>query len=241
VIIARALALVGNAWGMACALYIAQFRFRSDQPSEPLSGGLANTAFAAAYVGPFVVALLAQALPPAYRAAAWFAVALLALALSVSAFSGVTLLIVPAVPVLLLAALITALAGPSGAARPTDARRSSRLPVWGAPLVAAGVVALGVAAWSLPVLGEESRCGPLIRSADGRTTWQPTQPGPAVQRLPGGGGQASAGGSVTIDAANRGQVGFSCGGWTPPYKSVLSLALWIVPVAALLAVRRAVG
>ena len=40
-----------------------------------------------------------------------------------------------------------------------------------------GVIALGVAAWSLPVLGEESRCGPLVRSANGQTTWQPTQPG----------------------------------------------------------------
>jgi hypothetical protein len=235
---ARLLALLGSAWGLACALYIAQFRFRSDQANEPLSGGLANTAFAAAYVGPFALALLAQALPPAYRAAVWAAVALLALALSVSAFSGVTLLLVPAVPVLLLAALIAALAGPrvSGIAA-----RASKLPWWGAPLAAAGVIALGVAAWSLPVLGEESRCGPLVRGADGRTTWQPTQRGPTVERLPGGGGQASASGSVTVDAANRGQVGFSCGGWTPPYKSAVSLALWTVPVAGLLAVRRGVG
>ena len=42
---ARLLAALGSAWGLACALYIAQFRFRSDQANEPLSGGLANTAF----------------------------------------------------------------------------------------------------------------------------------------------------------------------------------------------------
>ena len=101
---ARRLALGGALWGVAASMVLGGFLFAGEEPrtGETLTGDAAQLFL---YLAPFILSLLALRLEePACRAGLWGGCGLLALIASFTSFSGVTLLLLPAGVLLLVAA-----------------------------------------------------------------------------------------------------------------------------------------
>lgn len=111
-------AWVGGAWALAAGLMLGGLRFAFSEPPLRRAEALGDLAFTLALTLPFLLAILATRWPNAVaRAAVWSLATLAALAGSLVAFSGISLVMLPAAPVLAIAAVRSLLrAGPRGAA-----------------------------------------------------------------------------------------------------------------------------
>ena len=228
----RVLALLGSVWGLVGALVLSGIRFVNS--SEPERDALGAVAFTLVYGMPFVLALAAVFWKNAAQTAAvWLAGGILALLESFSAFSGVSLILLPAAPLLILAAIFSA------ARAMSEYGLASALPVLP---VSIGLIGVGIAAFlALIALTSDPGCWVLMRYADGHEAWQFASPDVA---------------SITVINESSGQQGFGSGTLTPPgtvpgavstlcssdiispIESVVSVGLWAVAAVALFAVRR---
>lgn len=155
----RSLALAGGLWGAASAIFLGGLRFAlGDEPrtGEEIPGDIA---FLLVYLMPFGLSLVALRLnSPVPQVAIWLAGAILGILASLSSFSGVTLILLPAVFLLLLAAW-----------------RTSRSPefrmAWPIFAVVSGVVVVGILSFLLLFTQEDSRCWVLVRSG-GQEVWE---------------------------------------------------------------------
>ncbi len=156
----RSLALIGGGWGVVCALALGSLRFVLPAPPERQAQIVGSIALLAAYLLPFVLALLAlRWRRVAHQAMAWSAAALAALLASFSAFSGVSLIFLPAALLLGLAALRAVWeAGPR------------QMPV--ALLLGVMLAAINTGAFLTLFWHEDGRCWASIREADGSQRWQ---------------------------------------------------------------------
>jgi hypothetical protein len=154
-----ALALIGGLWGLVAAVTLASLRTAlSDQPFP--SGVPGDLVFGAVYMAPFALVLIALRWgSPAQRVSAWGAGSVLAVMASVTAFSGVSLILLPAAPFLVLATLRT-IRG--------QAVRQSALAI-GFALV---LVVLNAGAFRVLFLTQDGVCWQRVRAADGQESWQ---------------------------------------------------------------------
>src|SRR5689334_6457753 len=149
----RLLALIGGLWGVIGAVILATIRVvLGASNGAPLPGSLpADIVFGLVYLLPFGLALAAlRGATPTQRAIAWLSAGALAIVLSFTAFSGVSLIFLPAAPVLLLAGMR---ALPGG-----DARRIAL--VAGVAIVLA---ALEIGAFRALFLQEDGACWQQVR------------------------------------------------------------------------------
>jgi hypothetical protein len=101
---ANRLALVGGIAGVAVVTWIMRLRVSNDDMPTSLETVLGHLAFAVVYAAPFVLAEWARRWRGSeLRTAAWAAGALVAAGLSLTAFSGVTLVLLPTAALLALA------------------------------------------------------------------------------------------------------------------------------------------
>lgn len=156
---ARSLALAGGLWGAASAIFLGGLRFaRGGEPrtAEQLPG---DVAFLMVYLAPFALSLIALRLnSPAPQGAIWGAGGILGFLASFTAFSGVTLLLLPAALLLLLAAVYSY--------RQTGARPF--LAVFGPAI---GLISAGIVAFLVLYSQPDPRCWVLV-SAGGREHWE---------------------------------------------------------------------
>jgi hypothetical protein len=155
-------ALIGGAWGLVGALALAALRtVLSMLWGVPFPFNLPGDAvFGALYVMPFALTLAALWWgSPAQRAAAWAAGTILAVMVSFTAFSGVSLIFLPAAPLLLLATLRTI--------RGRAVRQSAL--AMGFALV---LVLLNAGAFGALFLTQDGVCWQRVRAADGQESWQ---------------------------------------------------------------------
>lgn len=104
------IAFVGGGWGLASAVFLGGLR-AANHHGAPWTPELVlgNLAFTAVYAAPFLLAVWARRWESqAGRASAWAAGALLAAAGSITAFSGVSLVVLPSALVLSIAAAVQA-------------------------------------------------------------------------------------------------------------------------------------
>ncbi|MEK7326327.1 MAG: hypothetical protein AAB217_13825 [Chloroflexota bacterium] len=156
----RIFGLTGGIWGLVAGLALGGLRFALSE--TPLRGAewIGDLAFLAVYVAPFALALIALRWKnPAHRAMAWMAGSTLALLGAFTAFSGVSLVFLPATVLLGIAAL---------QAIASTALRNIAVVF----IVATGVIALNAGALFVLFAREDPQCWELIRSADGRQEWQ---------------------------------------------------------------------
>lgn len=152
-------ALVGGLWGLACAVILLSVRIILSQ--EPLvSKVLGSLIFGAVYMLPFALVLSALRWGnPTQRIASWMAAGVLAVLGSVTAFSGITLIFLPAAPLLLIAA-VRAISG--------NTIRHIALGVG----LAALMILLNASAFRVLFLQQDGVCWQKVRSADGREHWE---------------------------------------------------------------------
>ena len=159
----RTLARFAALWGIAGAVGLGSLRASlNDPPAQRETVG--NVAFAVAFLAPFAVAFAARWVErDRFRAAIWLGTGALGLLLSVTAFSGVSLLFLPSGVLLLVAARN---AHAAGSAAETGER------VWPAVPVAPWLVGVGVVAFVLLLAREDPRCAAQVRTADGSLVWE---------------------------------------------------------------------
>lgn len=191
-------AAIGGGWGAACALVMGGLRFVNSAPPQRWAELVGDTAFLAAYLVPFLVALLAiRWRSPGARAAVWAAVGVLAFLASFTAFSGISLIFLPASPPLALAAVRALSAIGLG--------KSLR-----ALGLAVALIAMTTGAFLVLFVREDPRCWQLVRSAGGQERWLP----------------APYGASGTLSATGVGPVAAVCGSdIISPAEGALSLGL----------------
>lgn len=153
--------LLGGMWGIVAAIALGGLRFALSEPPLRSAELIGDIAFLAVYVAPFALALLALRWKnSAHRATAWIAGSTLALWGAFTAFSGISLVFLPAAVLLGIAALRTIVVA--------TALRDVAV----ALILTTGLIALNAGAWLVLFSREDPLCWELIRSADGRTEWQ---------------------------------------------------------------------
>lgn len=155
----QSLALIGGLGGLGCGLLLMSLRIILS--SEPLrSMLLGDLIFGAVYVLPFALALIALRWGnPTQRIASWMAAGVLAVLGSVTAFSGITLIFLPAAPLLLIAAV---------RAIPGNRVRHIAFGVGLAVLM----IFLNASAFRVLFLQQDGVCWQKVRSEDGREVWE---------------------------------------------------------------------
>ncbi|MFI0609791.1 MAG: hypothetical protein ACH37Z_18095 [Anaerolineae bacterium] len=108
----RRLAWIGVILGVGAALFLGSIRVVNEELPWSAEMVFGEVAFTTVYLAPFALSLWAYRWPsdPA-RIAAWAGAALLALAGSVTAFSGVSFVLLPAAALLTSAAIVASLGG----------------------------------------------------------------------------------------------------------------------------------
>lgn len=155
------LAIAGAIVGLAGGLFLGGLRVANSEAPQLRAEWAGNLVFTLVYLAPFVLSLVAlRWRKPLWRAAVWGAAAILAVLGVYTAFSGVTLVLLPAALLLAPAALAALARTPAGR--------------WPATLlIATALVALISGAWLLLITGaEQGRCWELVRGPQGETTWQ---------------------------------------------------------------------
>lgn len=154
------LAGAGVAMGLAGGLFLGALRLSNSEAPLSRVEWAGNLAFTLSYLAPYLLGLVAFRWPSAWRAAAWGAAAVLSLLGAFTAFSGVSLVLLPAAILLAPAALMSLLQSPA-----------HKLP--GALLLSGTVVALVTGAFlSLFMGADDGRCWELVRQPDGASVWQ---------------------------------------------------------------------
>ena len=237
-LIARLLALLGGIWGLICALALSAIRFAN--ASTPERDVIGTAAFTLVYAAPFILALLALRWKSAtLPAAVWLAGAVLAYLASWTAFSGIGLIFLPAAPLLLfVAALSAAQAIQTWGVRPV-------LPILPASL---GLIAVGIASFMVLItLTSDPRCWVLMRYADGHAAWQIAPPEVAsITVITGPNGQQAFGsGRMPPTSANGSRstapeiISSQCASdIISPIEAGISMAMWIVAGMGLIALQR---
>lgn len=232
---ARVPVAIAGVAGAVFAVALAGLRAASSEGALDAETVLGDFAFGVVYVMPFALSLWALGWKnAAQQAAVWLAAGVLALLESFSAFSGLSLVLLPTVPLLIVGALLAGIqALAAGQAR-------SLLPV--IP-VAGALVALGVGSFlALITLITDPRCWVLNNYPDGRTIWE-ADPSAyiVVENLPGGGQLSSGGGSVVGGPTVNGVQALSStctSDIISAPESAAGLGLWAIAVAGLEMFRR---
>ena len=155
----RGLARAGALWGLVFVLLLTTIRLVADDKPEQ-DQPLGNLALVVVYSAPFVLALLALLLRrPVQRAALLLAAGVLVFFLGFTAFSGISLVLLPAALLLQLAAWRAYMA----------AKGQTTWPIL--PL-ALGVVAVGIAAFVVLFANDDPRCWALVRLPGGEEVWE---------------------------------------------------------------------
>lgn len=155
------LAVAGAVVGLAGGLFLGGLRVANSEAPQLQAEWAGNLAFTLVYLTPFILSLVIfRWRIPVWRAAVWGAAAALALLGAFTAFSGVSLVLLPAAVLLAPAALATFVQVPSR--------------LWPATiLIAVVLVALVTGAFLVLVTGaEDGRCWELVRGPEGETAWQ---------------------------------------------------------------------
>lgn len=155
------LVIAGSVVGLVGGLFLGGLRVANSEAPQLRAEWAGNVVFTLIYVAPFALSLVAlRWRSPLWRAAVWGAAAVLAVLGVYTAFSGVTLVLLPAALLLAPPALAALAQTPAGR--------------WPATLlIAAALVALISGAWLLLITGaEQGRCWELVRGPQGQTTWQ---------------------------------------------------------------------
>jgi hypothetical protein len=228
----RVLALLGSFWGLVGALALSGIRFTNS--SEPERDALSTVAFTAVYGMPFVLALAAVLWKSVVqRTAVWLAGGILALLESFTAFSGVSLIFLPAAPLLILAAIF------SGARVIRDGGLSSAAPVLPVSL---GLLGVGIAAFlALIAFTSDPGCWVLIRYPDDHEAWQVAPPDAASIVVIDGSNGTQGSGSVSVSPPGtlpRVESTRCTGDVISPIESSVSLAVWVLAVVGLILFRR---
>lgn len=153
-------AMIGGLWGLMSAFIMGGLRVAQSATPQLQAEWIGDVAFLAVYLAPFVLALLAlRWKKPAHQAFAWSTGGILAVLATATAFSGVSLVFLPAGFLL------------AGAALPALRRvgRDQTLPIL---LVTITLVALGIGAWQALIADDSGRCWALTRSSDGTENWE---------------------------------------------------------------------
>lgn len=154
------LAVAGAVVGLASGLFLGGLRLANSEVPQLRAEWLGNLVFTLVYLFPFGLSLMALRWPAVWRAAVWGAAASLAVLGVFTAFSGVTLVLLPAA-VLLAPAALAAFAQTS----------PRRWPV--GVLVAVVLAALISGAWLALITGaDDGRCWELVQGAAGGSAWQ---------------------------------------------------------------------
>ncbi len=154
------LAAAGAAVGLAGGLLLGGLRVVNSEAPQLLIEWVGNLVFTVIYLTPFALSLLALRARPARRGAVWAGAAILALLGAFSAFSGVSLVLLPAAALLAPAALAALFRRSSGG--------------WlKALLVTATLVGLVGGAWLVLTTGsDDGRCWELVRGQRGESVWR---------------------------------------------------------------------
>lgn len=154
------LAIAGAAIGIAGSLLLGGLRVANSQPPQARVEWAGNLVFTLVYLTPFALSLLALRARWAWRGSVWAGAAVLAILGAYTAFSGVSLVLLPA----------AALLAPAAVAAWIHAR-PRRLPA--GALLATILVGLVAGAWLVLISGpEDGRCWELVRGPGGETTWR---------------------------------------------------------------------
>jgi signal transduction histidine kinase len=155
------LALAGALVGLAGGLFLGGLRLLNSETPQLRAEWAGDLVFTLIYLAPFILSLVAFRWPkPVWRAAVWGAATILALLGAVTAFSGVSLVLLPAALLLAPAALATLAQAPPR--------------LWPATiLIAAALVVLVAGAFFLLMAGpEDGRCWELVREPGGEAAWR---------------------------------------------------------------------
>jgi hypothetical protein len=146
---------------LAGGLFLGGLRVANSEAPQLRAEWAGNVAFTLIYLAPFVLSLLVfRRRRPLWRAAVWAAAGALAAGGIYTAFSGVTLVLLPAALLLTPAAVATLMRAPA-----------QRWPA--AILISAALVALVSGAFLLLITGPgDGRCWELVRGPQGETAWQ---------------------------------------------------------------------
>jgi hypothetical protein len=158
---ARTLALLGSSAGLAGGLFLGGIRVANSEGPLWRVAWPGSLAFAVVYAAPFFLSLLVWWRGArAQQTAVWAAAAFLGVAGFFTAFSGVTVVLLPGAILLALAALLTLPSLPGRA-----------LP--GVFLLAALLALILGGAWfALFSRADAGLCWEQVRAADGSTTWR---------------------------------------------------------------------
>jgi hypothetical protein len=228
----RLLALLGGIWGLVCAVALSAIRFAN--ASAPERDAIGTAAFTLVYAAPFILALLALLWKNAMlRATVWIAAAVLAYLANWTSFSGIGLIFLPAAPLLLFAAALSAARViQTLGVRPT-------LPILP---VSFGLIVVGIAAFmALITLTSDPRCWVLMRYPDGHEAWQIAPPDVAsITVITGPSGQTAFGSSrMPPPGTVPGAVSSLCtSDIISPIEAAVSIALWLIGGAGLFALQR---
>ncbi len=155
------LAMVGSFLGLAPAVVLGVVR--GANASDPLSAEalLADAVFTLIYLSPYLIAIYAWRTTRAARAVPLLAATIASLVETVSAASGISLVLLPATIVLFVGSILAFRDAGGGVA-------------WKSSCVlgAIGAAAFIVASFLVLFLRDDARCWELTRYNDGRTEWQ---------------------------------------------------------------------
>lgn len=155
------LAGAGAMIGLAGGLFLGGLRVANSETPQLRAEWAGNLVFTLVYLTPFILSLVVfRWHKPVWRAAVWGAAAVLALLGAFTAFSGVSLVFLPAALLLAPAALASLVQAPSR--------------LWPATiLIAAVLVTLTAGAFLILMTGaEDGRCWELVRGPEGETAWR---------------------------------------------------------------------
>ena len=161
----RRLAVLGGIAGLLGAGALGSLRFFGDDGPRFAEGVFGDTVFALVYLSPYALTLAAsRTSAPAARGGLLMALGTLSLVASISAFSLVTVILLPATGAIFLAAAWSLRA---------PGRRIQLAP----PYFAAGSLCAAVVILSFVALfafeADESRCWTLTNNAQGTREWRP--------------------------------------------------------------------
>lgn len=161
-------ALIGGLIGLASALGLGGLRFINSEPPKWRAEIFGTLVFASIYATPYIVAiLLSRVRDSGTRGALLLPLALLSLVAGFSAFSGVTIVLLPATIMLFI--------GATQSLRTAGRTLLRTLGVFCSGLI--GVAAIAFSFFALFVLGEdEPRCWALKITGSGVEQWQPIEP-----------------------------------------------------------------
>lgn len=161
-------ALIGGLIGLASALGLGSLRFINSEPPKWRAEIFGNLVFASIYATPYLIAiLLSRVRDSGTRGALLLPLALLSVVASFSAFSGVTIALLPATIMLFI-----------GAIRSLRTAGRTLLRTLGVSCIGLiGVAVIAFSSFALLVLSEdERRCWALKITDSGVEQWQPIEP-----------------------------------------------------------------